>query len=299
MANDKVVSPVTPENTQRTVSRRRRKGQKVLEQLGSSLERLQIEEVPIDTLYPNPYNPNRQSVEEFGLLQRSIKEDGFTQPIIATQNGEIVDGEHRWRACRAIGLTTIAVVRVTMTPEQMRIATIRHNRARGSHDVDLEADVLRDLQKLGALSWAQESLMMSDSEINRLLNVESAADAFAEAEYSESWVPDKFTDDEMGSILDGEKTADAEIFTDDDGNETGMVAMTPRAIQVQREREAVIQAAATPEERDQLRRDRQIYRVRLIFSDQEADLVTAVLGTRPAERLLHLCQVQAEEKRLV
>lgn len=122
-----------------------------------ALERLKIEYVSTDMLKPNTYNPNRQSAHDFELLLRSITEDGFTQPIITLPDLTIVDGEHRWRAARHLELKQVPIVKVDMTPEQMRIATLRHNRARGSEDITLAAEVLRDLRELGALDWATES----------------------------------------------------------------------------------------------------------------------------------------------
>ena len=136
-----------------------------------NLERLDIEYVGIDDIQPNDWNPNRQSDHEFELLCRSIEEDGFTQPaIIQGDSMVIIDGEHRWRACKALGYDQMPVVKVNMTPEQMRIATLRHNRARGSENIQLAADVLRDLQSLGALDHAQDSLLLDNIEMNVMLD---------------------------------------------------------------------------------------------------------------------------------
>lgn len=151
------------------------------------LENLQIEYVPIDSVIPNEYNPNRQSDHEFNLLKRSISEDGMTQPVIVLPNGRIVDGEHRWKACKALGYTSIPVVKIDMTEEQRRVATLRHNLARGSHDIELEADVLRDLQQLGVLDWAQEQLQLSDVEVERMLNDTTPLDVYGTGEFGEAW----------------------------------------------------------------------------------------------------------------
>ena len=79
----------------------------------------------------------------------------------------------------------IPVVFVDMSVEQMRIATLRHNKARGSHDIELEAAVLRDLQQLGAIEWAQDSLMLDDVELDRLLNDVAAPNELHSENYSE------------------------------------------------------------------------------------------------------------------
>ena len=72
-------------------------------------------------------------------------------------------------AAQALGMAEIPIVKVDMSDQQMRIATISHNTARGNHDIELEVQVLRDLESLGALDWAQDSLMISDDEIPKLL----------------------------------------------------------------------------------------------------------------------------------
>ena len=136
-----------------TITRKAKaKGKKQVEKLASQLERLVVEYVPIGSIAPNEYNPNRQSEHEYKMLLDSMRDNGFTQPIIVQRTSmQIVDGEHRWRAARELGYTEIAVVFVDMSPEQMRIATLSHNRARGQEDVELTAELLRDLEKMGAL----------------------------------------------------------------------------------------------------------------------------------------------------
>lgn len=142
----------------------------------NTLEKMEIAQVPVDLILPNEYNPNRQSDREFELLCRSIEEDGFTQPIIVQkadaeyQPNHIVDGEHRWRACKALGWETVPVVYVNFTEAQMKISTLRHNRARGNEDISMAADVLKDLQNLNALDHAQESLLLDDVELRIMLD---------------------------------------------------------------------------------------------------------------------------------
>ena len=133
------------------------KGKAEVEKKNKVLEALNVQYVTHDQIVPNTYNPNRQSEDEFELLKRSMSEDGFTQPIVCVKHEDqegmfrIVDGEHRWRCSKELGYDEIPVVVTPMTYEQARIATLRHNRARGSEDIELTSEVLRDLEKLGAL----------------------------------------------------------------------------------------------------------------------------------------------------
>ncbi len=248
----------------------RDKGKRAIEKKGKALERLSITYVPLSQLHPNTYNPNRQNEHEFELLQRSMREDGFTQPVIAMEDGTIVDGEHRWRAADALGFTEVPVVYVKYTPEQMRIATLRHNRARGSEDVELSAAVLRDLRELGALDWAQDSLMIDDVELQRLIEDVPTPQALAGEEYADAWEPGGVE----GGVDTGQRT----------------VGMTPAAVSRMREQERRVQSARNEEERIAARRDSNIYRLSLIFAGEEADIIRKVLGDKPAERLLEMCR---------
>lgn len=254
----------------------RRKGQAVVEKQAVQLERLQVQYVATSSIGPNEYNPNRQSDHDFELLLKSMREDGFTQPVIVHEGSrQIVDGEHRWRAAQVLGMQEIPVVMVDMTPEQMRIATLRHNRARGSEDVELTAQLLRDLEKLGALDWAQDSLMLDDVEMQLLIDDVSAPDALAGDEYSEAWVPSSDATEGLTTTTSGKD-----------------IAMTQQAAAQLRDREARIAAARTEEDRAAIRRDTSVYRLSLVFTAGEAEVVKAVLEPEPAVRLLALCQAQ-------
>jgi ParB/RepB/Spo0J family partition protein len=258
----------------------------------NALQILKIEYVGIDDVEPNEYNPNRQSDHDFDLLKRSITEDGFTQPIIVllakNANGKhpIVDGEHRWRAARDLGFTEIPVAKVDMSMEQARISTLRHNRARGSEDIELSAQVLRELRDLGALDWAADSLQLDDIEIERLINEIPAPDALAHEEFSEAWNPEKATD-----------TA----FQHDDSRMAhgATTSMTPAAADRTREIERKIATAKTQEEKEGARRDANIYRLVVTFAGEEADDVKAIVEREPNQAIavLKLCRAQLEKEK--
>lgn len=254
----------------------RDKGKKAIQERAAKLEKLVIEYVPINSIKPNAYNANRQSEHEFELLCKSIEEDGFTQPIVALkEQREIIDGEHRWRAASTLGFTEVPVVFLTRTEAQRRIATLRHNRARGSEDIELTAAIFRDLQELGALDQAQDSLMLDDLEINKLLEDIKAPEDLMNDEFSEGWEPGEVTDQ-------GERPAG--------GEGTVNTSMTPSAVEQIRQQEQRLQEAKTEEDKAAARRDTQVYRVALVFSGEEAEVVKASLGEKPAERLLWMCQ---------
>lgn len=256
---------------------------KAIEKANQKLDVLEIEYVALTAITPNEYNPNRQSDHDYELLQRSIREDGFTQPVIAhRETKQIVDGEHRWRAAHSLGMDTIPVVYVDMTAEQMRISTLRHNRARGSEDVDMSAAVLRDLRELGALDWAQDSLMLDDSEMNRLLDDIPAPEALEGEEFSEAWEPV------------AARTSVADVAA---GSATNYdVTMTPEAAAAQREMRKQIEKAETEAQRQQIRKEADLYRITVVFQGEQAALVRTVLGEdEPAVKLLELCRAASEQ----
>lgn len=257
------------------------KGRKAVAKKAETLKSLVIEYVPVGSVFPNDYNPNRQSEHDFELLQRSMEEDGFTQPIICLRaSRKIVDGEHRWRAAQSLGYTEVPVVFTDMTPEQARIATLRHNRARGSEDVELTAQLLRDLRELGALDWAADSLMLDEVEMERLLEDIPAPEVLAGAEFSGAWVPSNTA----------EPTGDASTAAMGSAGAT-----TAGASQALREQEERIKEAKTDEDRAAAQRDVDVYRLAMVFTSDEAEVVRAALGDRPAERLLGMCEVVREE----
>src|SRR5262249_20055164 len=139
-----------------------------------------------------------------------------------------------------LGFAEIPVVFTDESPEQMRISTLRHNRARGSEDVELTAALLRDLQMLGAGEWALDSLMMSEVELNRLIEDVPAPEALASDEYAEGWRPDKAGSD-IAPVEGRESTHDSGTWTN---------ASTAEALRAHREREKAMAEAKSEEQRE-------------------------------------------------
>ncbi len=161
----------------------------------------QILSVPIEKIEPNTYNPNAVAPPEMKLLYDSIKEDGYTMPVVCYYDKErdkyiLVDGFHRYRIMldypdiyvREKGMLPVSVID---RPLDHRMAsTIRHNRARGSHDVDLMSNIIKELHELGRSdAWIAKHLGMERDEILRLKQLTGLAALFREVEFSRSWVP--------------------------------------------------------------------------------------------------------------
>lgn len=286
----------TPSETQQRVTEKvKKKGKKTVEKKNKSLATLNVEYVGVNDVYPNEWNPNRQSDHDFELLLKSMTEDGFTQPVVCirTEDGrvKIVDGEHRWRAAHSLGFDEIPVVITPMTEEQAKIATLRHNRARGSEDIDLTAELLRDLEKMGALDWAQDSLMLDDAELNKLLEDIAAPDALAGEDWSEAWEPSN--EQEVSPDSDMDTTTETREIQSGGGG-TVAAASSIAAVERQREREKQLAEAKTAEERQALRKDHDIFRLYLTFTGDEANLVKKILGNHAAEKVIEMCQKEEQ-----
>lgn len=134
--------------------------------------------LPRTALAANDWNPNRQAPPESRLLKTSIIENGWTQPVVARDQGttlQIVDGYHRWSATEdpAVGSLTGGHVPVVVLPPTdeatARMATIRHNRARGTHHVLGMAAIVAELVELGITpDQIRERLSMDAEEVSRL-----------------------------------------------------------------------------------------------------------------------------------
>lgn len=157
--------------------------------------------VPIEKIMPNTYNPNTVAPPELSLLYDSIKEDGYTMPIVCYYVADedkyiIVDGFHRYRIMldypdiyeRENGCLPVSVID---KPIDHRMAsTIRHNRARGNHDVDLMSNIVGELHELGRSdAWISKHLGMDSDEILRLKQLTGLAALFREVDFGKAWEP--------------------------------------------------------------------------------------------------------------
>jgi len=162
-----------------------------------------VEWVSVDDVQPNDYNPNHQAPPESKLLKISILKDGWTQPIVCFDDGEklsIVDGEHRWRTAKdpEIAKATggmIPIVRIKKSKEERMYSTIRHNRARGEHDITQMANIVKMLiESKRSPNEICELLQMEDEEVERLAEYAGLPDVVCENhgdKFGNAWVPDK------------------------------------------------------------------------------------------------------------
>lgn len=155
--------------------------------------------VPIEKIMANSYNPNSVAPPEMSLLELSILEDGYTMPIVCyylpeSDTYEIVDGYHRYTTMkrnseirdRENGKMPVVVINKPIS-ERMA-STIRHNRARGSHSIELMSKIVADLVQSGMSdAWIKKHIGMDADELLRLKQITGLAALFKNVEFSQSF----------------------------------------------------------------------------------------------------------------
>lgn len=163
--------------------------------------------VPVEKVEANTYNPNSVAPPEMKLLYDSIREDGYTMPVVCYYDKErdkyiIVDGFHRYRIMmenpdiyeRENGMLPVSVIDKDL--DYRMASTIRHNRARGTHDVDLMSNIVRELHELGRSDqWISQHLGMDMDEILRLKQITGLSALFRDYPFGQAWIPVDDTED--------------------------------------------------------------------------------------------------------
>lgn len=159
-----------------------------------------VKAIPVEKIQANTYNPNHVALPEMKLLYESIKDDGYTMPIVCykipeTDKYEIVDGYHRYCVMmkhkdiyeREKGMLPVSVIEKPITD---RIAsTVRHNRARGTHSPELMKNIVVELKDAGMSDqWIRRNLGMDADELLRLKQISGLARLFEDEEFSKGWI---------------------------------------------------------------------------------------------------------------
>lgn len=155
--------------------------------------------VKSSTVTANDYNPNSVAPPEMQLLEVSIMNDGYTQPVVTWlgEKREVIDGFHRTRVGKESKIINerihdylpVVTANQSQTDKGSRIAsTIRHNRARGKHAVSAMSDIVIELKKR---NWSEarigKELGMDEDEILRLCQISGLAEAFENDDFSQAW----------------------------------------------------------------------------------------------------------------
>lgn len=158
-----------------------------------------VQAIPIEKIQANAYNPNSVAPPEMKLLYQSIKEDGYTQPCVVypipdTDRYEIVDGFHRYLTMlkhkdiyeRENGC--LPCVTLDKDISNRMASTIRHNRARGSHSIELMTNIVAELVESGMSdAWILKNIGMDADELLRLKQLSGLQALFKDKEFSNAW----------------------------------------------------------------------------------------------------------------
>lgn len=158
-----------------------------------------VKAIPIEKIQANSYNPNSVPPPEMKLLYQSIKEDGYTMPIVCyyladIDKYEIVDGYHRYTVMlthkdiydRENGC--LPVVTIDKDISNRMASTIRHNRARGSHSIELMTNIVAELVESGMSdAWILKNIGMDAEELLRLKQLSGLQALFKDKEFSNAW----------------------------------------------------------------------------------------------------------------
>lgn len=157
-----------------------------------------VRPVPLEKLRANAYNPNSVAPPEMKLLELSIWEDGYTQPVVCyyipeEDVYEIVDGYHRYTVLktskrireRENGMLPVVVIDKPISDRMA--STIRHNRARGTHSIELMTHIVSELKEAGMSdAWIMKHIGMDADELLRLKQLSGLAALFKDREFSKA-----------------------------------------------------------------------------------------------------------------
>lgn len=161
-----------------------------------------------ESVIANEYNPNKVAPPEMELLEISIMNDGYTQPVVTYSHDdviEVVDGFHRTRVAkesklvgqRVNGYVPVVSIRNEQTSKNDRIAsTIRHNRARGKHQIDAMSEIVIELKNRNwRNSRIARELGMDEEEVLRMCQISGLENLFSDNDFSKAWEADDYADD--------------------------------------------------------------------------------------------------------
>ena len=162
-----------------------------------------IRAVPVEKVVANSYNPNIVAPPEMKVLELSIWEDGYSLPCVCYYDAEgvvyeLVDVYHRYQVLktsrriyeREKGLLPVSVIEKDISNRMA--STIRHNRARGTHNIELMSEIIAELSRANMSDqWIMRHIGMERDELLRLKQITGLAELFADKEFSTGEAQDR------------------------------------------------------------------------------------------------------------
>jgi len=159
------------------------------------------EYVRIEKLHPHHKNP-RHNDHAVDSIANSIKRFGFTSPIVANKDGTILAGHTRYKASKQIGLETVPVVYVDLSPVDAELLMIADNKLgeKADWNTDQLSDLLTGLKEQGE---DLDVLGFEDEELDQLLQGFDDPDPFGDGEPQEDQEPEIVESDLDFRLLKG------------------------------------------------------------------------------------------------
>lgn len=181
---------------------------------------MEYEKLDINDVEPNEYNPNKLKRKGFEHLKKEIKRIGFLQPILVNQDNKIIDGEHRWKACKEIGKNKIPVIKTDMDEEEAKVTTINMNKIKGMMETEKYHSLIQGLLEDFGKGELGELLMEDEDDIDIIAELEE--DDFDDEEIKQ-FVNDKATSKTEQSIKKSKQADKGELPNIDlEGKEEGI-----------------------------------------------------------------------------
>jgi len=155
---------------------------------------MELKKVRTEELRPNEYNPNKMSGAKYEVMKSNIAEEGMLQPLLVNEDMTIIDGYHRWKACKELGIEEVWAVIISDGEERAKLKTLAMNKIRGKNNPVLFADLLKSL--LEQDEFDEEFISVNTgidvSDINDIIKLSELDDNFD--------FDDFFNDDEEESV---------------------------------------------------------------------------------------------------
>ena len=166
--------------------------------------------IPIEKVFANNYNPNSVANNEMKLLYVSVKNDGYTQPVVTIYDEKkdryvIVDGFHRYSIMKrykdiyaSCAGKLPCVVLEGKTINDLMASTIRHNRARGKHSVEGMSNIVMEMLMNGASNLEIcNQLGLEAEELVRLKYITGYAKLYENNDYTKAKYTQKQVEEKM------------------------------------------------------------------------------------------------------
>jgi len=139
------------------------------------------ETVAVSDLKTDGQNPNKMGKEQLERLKTSIKKWGFIIPIITNKDLLIADGEQRYIAAKALGMTEVSIIRLPVEDVDRRLLRQVLNKLKGEHQKELDLAEYERIIEAGKEDDLKYLLMLSDDKLTNALGQEEKGINFVES----------------------------------------------------------------------------------------------------------------------